>query len=114
MNEQALKDRIKTIAREKGIPFNECWKKLLLERFLLRLSRSDYDNNFIFKGGFLLAYMMEIGRETIDLDFLLTRMETSENEIKKAMIEVVSIKSTDGFLFHYKVIFVDSRNSKIR
>ncbi len=31
MNEQALKDRIKTIAREKGIQFNECWKKLLLE-----------------------------------------------------------------------------------
>lgn len=102
MNEQALKDRIKTIAREKDIQFNECWKKLLLERFLLRLSRSDHDKNFIFKGGFLLAYMMEIGRETVDLDFLLTRMETSENEIKKAMIEVVSIKSTDGFLFHYK------------
>lgn len=69
---------------------------------MLRLSRSDHDKNFIFKGGFLLAYMMEIGRETVDLDFLLTRMETSENEIKEAMIEVVSIKSTDGFLFHYE------------
>lgn len=30
MNEQALKDRIKAIAGEKGIHFNECWKKLLL------------------------------------------------------------------------------------
>lgn len=79
-------------------------KKLLLERFLLRLSRSDHNNNFIFKGGFLLAYMMKIGRETVDLDFLLTRMETSENEIKKAMVEVVSIKSIDGFLFHYEDI----------
>ena len=64
MNEQALKDRIKIIAREKGIQFNECWKKLLLERFLLRLSRSAHDRKFIFKGGFLLAYIMEIGRET--------------------------------------------------
>lgn len=76
-------------------------EKLPLERFLLRLSRSNHDNNFIFKGGFLLAYMMEIGRETVDLDFLITRMETSENEIKKSMIEIVSIKSTDGFLFHF-------------
>lgn len=104
MNEQALKDRLQNIAREQGIRFNECWKKLLLERFLLRLSRSSHERNFIFKGGFLLAYLMEIGRETIDLDFLLTRMEASEDEIQKAMIEICATKSTDGFLFHFDSI----------
>lgn len=104
MNEQALKDRIKAVAREKGIQFNECWKKLLLERFLLRLSSSKYNGSFIFKGGFLLAYMMKIGRETVDLDFLLTHMKASEKEIKKAMMEIVATKSGDGFLFHYKDI----------
>ena len=31
-------------------------------------------------------------------------MEASENEIKKTMMEVVAIKSTDGFLFHYEDI----------
>lgn len=40
INEQALKDRLQTIAKEKGIPFNACWKQLLLERFLARLARS--------------------------------------------------------------------------
>jgi len=104
MNEQALKDRLQTIAREKGIRFNECWKKLLLERFLLRLSRSAHDKKFIFKGGFLLAYLMEIGRETMDLDFLLTHMEASEDEIKGAMMEISEIQSGDGFLFHYEGI----------
>ena len=74
INEQALKDRLQTIAKEKEIPFNACWKQLLLERFLARLSRSSHVNKFIFKGGFLLSYMMKIGRETVDLDFLLTRM----------------------------------------
>lgn len=64
MNEQALKDRLQAIAREKGIPFNACWKQLLLERFLARLARSAYTDKLIFKGGFLLAYMMRIGRET--------------------------------------------------
>lgn len=72
INEQALKDRLQTIAKEKAIPFNSCWKQLLLERFLARLSHSAHANQFIFKGGFLLAYMMKIGRETVDLDFLLT------------------------------------------
>ncbi len=63
MNEQALKDRLQIISKEKGIRFNECWKKLLLERFLARLSRSAQAKNFIFKGGSLLAYMMKIGRD---------------------------------------------------
>jgi len=57
MNEQALKDRLLVIAKEKGIHFNQCWKKLLLERFLTRLSRSSEKEKIIFKGGFLLSYL---------------------------------------------------------
>ena len=104
MNEQALKNRLQVIAGEKGIRFNACWKKLLLERFLWRLSRSTHSEKFIFKGGFLLGYLMEIGRETIDLDFLLTRMKSSEGEIEKAVAEVSRVKSMDGFSFHYESI----------
>ncbi len=37
MNENAIKERLKTIANEKGFTFNEVWKQLLLERFLARL-----------------------------------------------------------------------------
>jgi predicted nucleotidyltransferase component of viral defense system len=104
MNEQALKDRLQAISKEKGIQFNECWKKLLLERFLFRLSRSNHAKNFIFKGGFLLAYLMEIGRETMDLDFLLTKMNASESEIRQAVTEIIGAESTDGFSFHYESI----------
>ena len=85
INEQALKDRLHTIAKEKNIHFNACWKQLLLERFLTRLSRSPHANKFIFKGGFLLAYMMKIGRETTDLDFLLTRMKAEKEEIQRVL-----------------------------
>ena len=42
MNETALKERLKVIAKDKGVSFNEVWKQLLLERFLARLSQSDY------------------------------------------------------------------------
>ena len=37
INEQALKDRLQTIAKEKGIPFKSYWKQLLLERFLAQM-----------------------------------------------------------------------------
>ncbi|MBA3237556.1 MAG: nucleotidyl transferase AbiEii/AbiGii toxin family protein [Parachlamydiaceae bacterium] len=104
MNEQGLKDRLQVISKERGINFNECWKKLLLERFLSRLSRSPYTQQFIFKGGFLLAYIMEIGRETTDLDFLLTSINASKDEIKEAIEEIIAIESEDGFSFSYEGI----------
>ena len=55
MNETALKERLKVVAKTKGISFNEIWKQLLLERFLARLSASNHHEHFIFKGGLLLA-----------------------------------------------------------
>lgn len=104
INEQALKDRLQTIAKAKGIPFNACWKQLLLERFLARLSRSSHVNKFIFKGGFLLSYMMKIGRETVDLDFLLTRMTAEVKALQEVFEEVVSTSSDDGFTFLFESI----------
>jgi predicted nucleotidyltransferase component of viral defense system len=104
INEQALKDRLQIIAKEKEIPFNACWKQLLLERFLARLARSSHVNKFIFKGGFLLAYMMKIGRETVDLDFLLTRMSTEIKGLQEVFEEIASISSNDGFTFSFESI----------
>jgi predicted nucleotidyltransferase component of viral defense system len=101
INEQALKDRLHTIAKEKNIHFNACWKQLLLERFLTRLARSPHANKFIFKGGFLLAYMMKIGRETTDLDFLLTRMKAEQEEIQRVLEEIISIQSEDRFTYSF-------------
>lgn len=104
ISEQALKDRIQTIAREKGIHFNTCWKQLVLERFLARLSSSPHSHKFIFKGGFLLAYLMKIGRETVDLDFLLTRMKVEENELREVIEQMISASSSDGFAFSFSGI----------
>jgi predicted nucleotidyltransferase component of viral defense system len=101
INEQALKDRLQTIAKEKGIPFNSCWKQLLLERFLARLSRSVYANKLIFKGGFLLAYIMRIGRETVDLDFLLTRMKAEKTTLEEICKEIAEFSLDDGFTFSF-------------
>jgi predicted nucleotidyltransferase component of viral defense system len=109
INEQALKNRLKTIAKEKEVPFNACWKQLLLERFLTRLARSSHVNKFIFKGGFLLSYMMKIGRETVDLDFLLTRMNAEVKGLQEVFEEIVSIPSEDGFTFSFEGVEILSQ-----
>ena len=101
---QSLKDRLQTIAREKNIPFNACWKQFIVERFLTRLAASPHSSKFIFKGGFLLSYIIEIGRETTDLDFLLTRMNAETTELQEIIGQIITIHSSDGFTFAFESI----------
>jgi predicted nucleotidyltransferase component of viral defense system len=99
MNETALKERLKTIATEKNTTLNKVWKQLLLERFLARLSNSPYQDKFIFKGGLLLAQYIAINRETIDIDFLMTKIKSEMQNIEKIIKEVAATNREDGFSF---------------
>lgn len=99
MNEAALKERLKVIAFEKNIALNKVWKQLLLERFLARLSSSLYQDKFIFKGGLLLAQYIAISRETIDIDFLMTKIKSEMKKIESIITEVAAIDSADGFSY---------------
>ena len=109
MNETALKERLKIVAQEKGIPFNECWKQLLLERMLARVSRSNHHEHLIFKGGFLLSYLMEIGRETTDLDFLLRKINGEASAVQKIFEEISALDINDGFTFQFSKIEILSQ-----
>lgn len=104
MNENALKERLKTISKELGITFNDCWKRLLLERFLARIASSKHKEKLIFKGGFLLSYLLDTDRETIDLDFLLTKLKAQSDNIRTVMEEVAEIDLKDGFTFTFSDI----------
>ena len=97
MNEQALKARLKHIAKEFGKSFNEVWKLLVLERFLARLSRSEYSDKFIFKGGLLLSYYVVIGRETTDIDLLAKRLHAEKAHIEQIIQEICVFHLNDGF-----------------
>jgi len=101
MNEDALKQRLRVIAKEKGVSFNEIWKQLLLERFLVRLCHSRHHEAFIFKGGLLLSRYIEIGRETIDADFLMNKVERESSTIESAFLEIISVPTNDGFEFEW-------------
>lgn len=97
--EQSLKDKIRQIAKEQNRLFNDVWTKLILERFLVRLSRSQYTDKLIFKGGMLLAEYLKVGRETLDLDFLLTGVPGERELLEQAVWEIVKMDLRDGFEF---------------
>ena len=101
MNEQALKERIKYIARLEGRVFNQVWRILILERLLVRLSHSSYNEQFIFKGGLLLSYYITLGRETKDADFTTKEQNITISQIEKAFLEISQIDVKDGFSYTF-------------
>lgn len=109
MNEQALKERLKTIAKLENKTFQEIWKQLLLERILVRLSESTFKQQFIFKGGLLLSHYIPIERETKDIDFLNRTTLSNQGQIKKAFQTIFEIKSSDGFVFNLESMSVLSQ-----
>lgn len=68
-NVQSLKDRAKNFAVKNNLEVQQVLQNYMFERFLERLSKSKYKDNFILKGGFLLSSIMGIDiRSTIDID----------------------------------------------
>lgn len=96
---QSIKERLRTVAKERNLTFAEIWHNLILERFLARLCQSKYKTNFVLKGGSLLARYIPIGRETKDLDFLVERLTNTEEFLSKAFDHICSIHIEDGFVF---------------
>lgn len=104
MNEQHfyedLKRKVKAHAKKAGRGFNPLWQELALERFLARVSSSTYRDHFILKGGRLLSQYVPLGRETVDLDFLLYNFSTERLGI--IIEEILSLKKENDFSFYLK------------
>jgi predicted nucleotidyltransferase component of viral defense system len=69
INAMSLKAKIRNIAKAKGVSAQVMLQNYFFERFLDRLSRSEYREKFILKGGFLIAAMAGLeARTTMDMD----------------------------------------------
>ena len=68
----SVKARLQNIARESGNTFAELLQLYVMERFLYRLSQSDYADKFVLKGALLFAvWEPEYERRTtMDIDLL--------------------------------------------
>jgi predicted nucleotidyltransferase component of viral defense system len=97
--EQAIKEKIKALAKERETTFAELWKNLILERFLTRLASSSFRDKFVLKGGTLLAKYLPLGRETQDLDFFIQRLSNTEQSLKMVLQTICDIDANDSFVF---------------
>jgi predicted nucleotidyltransferase component of viral defense system len=67
----SVRQRLLNNARETGRPFSELLQYFAMERFLYRLSKSRYTDNFVLKGALMLTvWEAPLSRPTMDIDFL--------------------------------------------
>ncbi len=97
--EQSVKERLRTLSKERDLTFAEVWQNLVLERFLARLSKSEHRSHFILKGGRLLAHYIDLGRETRDLDFLVEHMANRIDSLSEIIGDICRVDLGDAFTF---------------
>lgn len=95
-NIQSLKDKAKNCAKHNNLSVGQVLQNYMFERFLERLSKSQYSNKFIIKGGLLLSSIMGINvRTTMDIDADVIGMNFEKDEIEKMIKEIISIDIDD-------------------
>ena len=97
---QAVKDKLKNVSREKNVDFNSVMRFYMYDRFVERLSKSKYKDNFILKGGFYLSKLFGIdNRSTMDIDTAIRKAEFTEENLIKMINEIISIDVGDNVKF---------------
>jgi len=96
---QAVKDKLKVIAKEKNMEFNSVMRFYMYDRFIDRLSRSKYKNNFILKGGFYLSTLFGIdSRSTMDIDTAILNADFTDENIIQMITEIIQIDANDNVI----------------
>lgn len=97
---QAVKDKLKNISREKNVDFNSVMRFYMYDRFVERLSKSKYKDNFILKGGFYLSKLFGLdNRSTMDIDTAIRKAEFTEENLIKMVNEIINIDVGDNVKF---------------
>lgn len=93
----SFKARIRNLAKEKNINAQVLLQNYMFERFLERLSLSDFKDKFVLKGGTLVAAMVGLdARSTMDLDTTLRDLPLTEDSIRTAVTSICSMPLEDG------------------
>ncbi len=104
-NAQSIKDKLKTIAKQRNVDFNLVMRFYMYDRFMERLVTSKYKNNFILKGGFYLSKLFGIdNRNTIDIDTAIQNTELDKENIKNIINEILNIDTNDNVIFSLEEI----------
>ena len=100
-----LKDLIRNLSREKSADAQILMRNYMMERFLERISLSEYRDKFILKGGMLVAAMVGLdARSTMDLDATIKGANVNVEDIENLISSIIIVPIDDGVKFQLKSI----------
>lgn len=96
----SLKAKIKNYAKSSNIAAQVVLQNYMFERFLARMSESEYSDKFVIKGGMLIAAIVGLDtRSTMDLDTTLKNLPLTEEKVVEAVTNICSIDLGDDVNF---------------
>jgi hypothetical protein len=94
---------LQNIARSQRRGTQELLTLYVVERWLARLSQSPYANDFVVKGGMLLA-AYQARRPTSDLDALARSVANDEAAVRSRVSEIAQLPLTDGVDYLHRTV----------
>ena len=105
MNKDKLRAKCQKLSKETGLSFNALQTHYFLESILEKIADSDENENFIFKGGFLLANVIGIRqRSTVDIDFLIRRFSLTKENIEQRFTKILQSGKDNGITYEIQKI----------
>lgn len=100
---EQIKGRIKSVAKQNNADARTLMRIYMMERFLERLARSEYRDNFVIKGGILVTAMIGVAhRSTMDIDTSMKNLNLSAEDALQVVNQVKDIDLDDGVSFEVK------------
>ena len=96
-----LKAKIRNLSAGDSRKAQTMIRNYIMERFLERVALSRYRNNFILKGGMLVAAVVGLDtRATMDIDTTVKSLHLDMENARRVIEEIISVEIPDGVDFH--------------
>ena len=91
--------KLRNKAKASGISYQQCLQLFVQEEFLRRLSKSEYEDTLILKGGLFIYTLTNFeSRATIDVDFLLRGYSNSIDNVKDLICKIIDTPTGNDYI----------------
>ena len=95
-----LKAKVRNLSGSDSNKAQTLIRNFVMERFLERLTLSEYRDHFILKGGMLVAAMVGLDtRATMDIDTTVKALNLSREDAVKVIEDIIAVNVPDGVQF---------------
>lgn len=95
-----LKAKVRNLSGSDSQKAQTLIRNFIMERFLERISLSRYRNNFILKGGMLVASIVGLdSRATMDIDTTVKALNLSKENAVGIVEDIIAVDVPDGIVF---------------